>query len=293
MPASRAEVQRLSKATAGYPSRRDIERKLETLRAEIDHLNRRVSEIEGELSELEKRILENCSILATTVYQTYLGAGDPRQFDVVVVDEASMLMPPMVYFAAGLATHSVTVAGDFRQLAPIVMSDSTLAERWLKRDVFQIAGIPERVKRREPPPELVSLREQYRMRTPICAVVEGLLVTARPEYAGELLTPRWVQLAVVYRYRRLQPWGVVPRGQSFALQPAARAVGAEPRHPLGRRRLPAPNGINESVGVVSPYRAQAQLIQGLLDERLGKQRARGIAATVHRFQGNEKRTIIA
>ena len=53
-----------------------------------------------------------------------------------------MLMPPMVYFAAGLATHSVTVAGDFRQLAPIVMSDSTLAERWLKRDVFQTRRHP-------------------------------------------------------------------------------------------------------------------------------------------------------
>jgi hypothetical protein len=39
-----------------------------------------------------------------------------------VIDEASMLVPPLVYYTAGLATQSVTVAGDFRQLPPIVMS---------------------------------------------------------------------------------------------------------------------------------------------------------------------------
>jgi hypothetical protein len=38
-------------------------------------------------------------------------------------------MPPLVYYAAGLATESVTVAGDFRQLPPIVVSDEQLAEQ--------------------------------------------------------------------------------------------------------------------------------------------------------------------
>ena len=53
-----------------------------------------------------------------------------------------MLMPPLVYYAAGLTTQSVVVAGHFRQLPPIVMCDEPLVEEWLKRDVFEIAGIP-------------------------------------------------------------------------------------------------------------------------------------------------------
>ena len=296
-PALQAETARLSDVVAGYPSPGDIQTKLVTLRAEIKHIQERISEIERELLELEKRILENCRILATTVYQTYLGAGDPRQFDVVVVDEASMLMPPMVYYAAGLATVSVTVAGDFRQLAPIVMSNNDLAEQCLKRDVFQIAGIPERVKRREPPPELVSLREQYRMRTPICAVVsdlfyDGLLVTARPEYAGELPLTGGSSSLLYIDTADSNP-GASFRGGSRSRYNLlhAQLVRSLVTHLAAEGYLP-PDGINESVGVVSPYRAQAQLIQGLLDERLGKQRARGIAATVHRFQGNEKRTMI-
>ena len=296
-PALRAEAARLSDIVAGYPSRGDIEKKLVTLRAEITHINQRIAEIERELSELEKRILENCRILATTVYQTYLGAGDPRRFDVVVVDEASMLMPPLVYYAAGLATASVTVAGDFRQLAPIVMSNNDLAEQWLKRDVFRIAGIPERVRLGNPPPQLVSLREQYRMRAPICAVVsdlfyDGLLVTARPEYAGELPFPGGSSSLLYIDTADSNPGASFRAGSRSRYNLLhAQLVRSLVTHLAAEGYLP-PDGINESVGVVSPYRAQAELIQGLLDERLGQQRARGIAATVHRFQGNEKRTMI-
>ena len=87
-----------------------------------------------------------------------------------------MLMPPHVYWAAGLATRSVTVAGDFRQLPPVVESESPLAGT-LKRDVFEVAGIPDRLKRPEPIPYLVSLRTQYRMRPAICEIPGSSLPT--------------------------------------------------------------------------------------------------------------------
>jgi hypothetical protein len=50
-----------------------------------------------QLAALEQEVLARCRILATTVYRTYLGKAAPRQFDVVVIDEASMLMPPLVF----------------------------------------------------------------------------------------------------------------------------------------------------------------------------------------------------
>jgi ssDNA-binding Zn-finger/Zn-ribbon topoisomerase 1 len=55
--------------------------------------------------------------------------------------------------------------------------------------------------------------------------------------------------------------------------------------------LPPMGEPNDAVGAVAPYASQARLIQALLEERLGT-RAAGIAATVHRFQGNEKKAMV-
>ena len=55
--------------------------------------------------------------------------------------------------------------------------------------------------------------------------------------------------------------------------------------------LPYEGQPNNAVGVVAPYASQARLAQALLEDRLS-QRAAGVAATVHRFQGNEKKTIL-
>jgi hypothetical protein len=55
--------------------------------------------------------------------------------------------------------------------------------------------------------------------------------------------------------------------------------------------LPHEGEPNNAVGIVAPYASQARLVQSLLEDRLGR-RATGVAATVHRFQGNEKKTIL-
>jgi hypothetical protein len=56
-------------------------------------------------------------------------------------------------------------------------------------------------------------------------------------------------------------------------------------------RMPPQGQPNNAVGVVTPYASQARLIQALLEDRLGD-RAAGVAATVHRFQGNEKTVMV-
>src|SRR5690606_27486849 len=144
--------------TRRYAPRAQIDSRLTALRVRLGQIRERVSAIDRELAALEQEVISRCRILATTVYRTYLGNTPSRQFDTVVIDEASMLMPPLVYYAAGLATKSVTIAGDFRQLPPIVMSDEPLAQEWLKCDVFEKAGIPVCLQRRQPMPHLVALR---------------------------------------------------------------------------------------------------------------------------------------
>jgi len=294
----RGEVDRLTSKTRRHPPAAQIQARLRSVRTRLGQVRERIAAIDGELAELEQQVLARCKILATTVYRTYLGKGGPRQFDAVVIDEASMLMPPLVYYAAGLATQSVTVAGDFRQLPPIVMSDEPLAAEWLKCDVFEKAGIPRRLERRELTPHLVALRTQYRMPEPICAVVNKLFYADHPLRSDPSVnrgngrfplsdTPLlYVDTAPFHPWTALRV-GTYSRYNLFHALLVRNIV----LHLAETGFLPPAGEPNDAVGAVAPYASQARLIQALLDDRL-RARAAGIAATVHRFQGNEKAAML-
>jgi ssDNA-binding Zn-finger/Zn-ribbon topoisomerase 1 len=294
----RTEIDRLSAQTGHYPPATQLEKNLEALRIGLTQLRERIMAIDRELEEVEKQVLARCRILATTVYRTYLGKSASRQYDAVVIDEASMLMPPLVYYAAGLATQSVIVAGDFRQLPPIVMSDEPLAEKWLKQDVFEKAHIPERLRRGQPTPHLVPLRIQYRMREAICAVTNELFYADHPLRSDVCVSrgmddfPLSKAPLLYVDTTTFHPWaalrvGTYSRYNLFHALLVRNIV----LHLAETEFLPPAGQANNAVGVVAPYASQARLIQALLDDRLGP-RAAGIAATVHRFQGNEKRVML-
>ncbi len=294
----RGEVDRLTAETRKHPPAAQIQARLAPLRTGLSQIRERIAAIDRELAELEQQVLARCKILATTVYRTYLAKGGPRQFDTVVVDEASMLMPPLIFYAAGLAKRSVTVAGDFRQLPPIVMSDEPLTAEWLKCDVFKKAGIPQRVARGEPTPHLVALGTQYRMREPICAVVNKLFYADHPLHSQPSVDSgngRFPLSEVPLLYvdtAPFHPWtalrvGTYSRYNLFHALLVRNIV----LHLAETGFLPPTREPNDAVGAVAPYASQARLIQALLDDRLGN-RAAGIAATVHRFQGNEKAAMV-
>lgn len=292
----RREVTRLAKETQRHPHESTLRSRLPALEKRLEAIRERMVSLDGMLAALEQQVLDRCRIMATTVYRAYLGRQVSRQFDVVVIDEASMLMPPLVYYAAGLATRSVTVAGDFRQLPPIVLSEGELARRWLKRDVFDVCGIPRQLAKK-PPDHLVILRTQYRMREPICALVNGLFYRDYPLVSDPSVRVHGTKFPLGpapllhVDTTKWRPWAAYRFG-GFSRYNLFHALLARNVvcHLVATGYLP-PDGPNEDVGVVAPYAAQARLIQALLDERLGR-RAAGIAATVHRFQGNEKRAML-
>jgi len=274
-----------------------VQARLDMLRARLGQIRERINAIECELAELEQQVLAHCKILATTVYRAYLRKNPLRQFDVVVIDEASMLMPPLVYYAAGLATQSVTIAGDFRQLSPIIQSREPLAAKWLKRDVFEVAGIPQSLMQQQYPPYLVELRTQYRMQEPICSVINQLFYSDYPIHTAPNL-PQGTNFPLgegplLYLNTALfHPWAAFRTGgYSRYNMFHAMLVRNMVVHLAEAGYLPPTGEPNDAVGVVTPYSAQARLVQSLLNERLGS-RAAGIAATVHRFQGNEKQTMV-
>jgi hypothetical protein len=287
------EIVRLTAATRLHPPVLEVQARLASVRTRLGLIRERNAAIDHELTALEQEVLSRCRILATTVYRTYLGKIASRQFDVVVIDEASMLMPPLVYYAAGHATQSVTVAGDFRQLPPIVMSDNPLSREWLKRDVFEKAGIPERLQRREPTPHLVALGTQYRMREPICEVINRLFYADHPLRSDPSVSligsefPLGTSPRLYVDTSPFHPWtalrvGTYSRYNLFHALLVRNIV----LHLAETGFLPPAGEANDAVGAVTPYASQA-----LLEDRLGA-RAAGIAATIHRFQGNEKKAMV-
>jgi len=259
-------------------------------------LRHQVQELEAKLAAIRQEIINNCRILATTIYRTYLPGQFERQFDVVVIDEASMLMLPMSYFAAGIAQQSVVVAGDFRQLPPIVICNDAACKEWLEQDVFVKSGIHTAVRTKKTPDSLVALRQQFRMEQGICDCINQFFYSDH-------------QLETVKRPRELANNPLTASALSFidtsAFNPwTSVKLGSYSRynlfHALLIRNL-ACHLSNEGyitadtfehLGITAPYSAQVRLLQALIEEKLPVNVARGLAATVHRFQGNERDTII-
>jgi ssDNA-binding Zn-finger/Zn-ribbon topoisomerase 1 len=294
----RTAVERLAQTVRAYPPATECRSRLEPIRTRLEGIRQRIRALDQRLAALVDEVIARCRILATTVYRTYLGTGLRRNFDVVVVDEASMLMPPLVYYAAGLSAQSVTVAGDFRQLPPIVMSEAPLAREWLKRDVFEMAGIPSQLRSGQPTPQLVALRTQYRMHEPICEVINRFFYNDHPLHTAPSVareTSAFPLTAAPLLYvdtSPYNPWtalrvGTYSRYNLFHALLLRNLV----LHLAERGYLPHGEQPNNAVGVVAPYAAQARLVQALLEDRLDR-RAAGIAATVHRFQGNEKKAML-
>jgi DNA polymerase III delta prime subunit len=176
---------------------------LTALTARRDALNADITRIEVELQVIEedlKRVAElviaDAKVVATTLTRAYLrDAIQGRRFDTVIVDEASMAPIPALWVAASVATSAAVIVGDPQQLPPIVISTHDLAEKWLGRDVFEVAGVTRQH------PCFKQLREQYRMHPAISAVPNALI------YRGELRDAEGTRddgnLGLWYRY----DWG--------------------------------------------------------------------------------------
>ena len=292
------EASRLRRRVTSMPDERSCRMDLEAYGRRLDAIKTDITTVNEQLESIRVQLISNCRVVATTVYQSYMKRElASREYDVVIVDEASMLPLPMVYYAAGLATERVIVAGDFRQLPPIVVSDSAECAHWLKRDVFHAAGIADAVGRKQSPPALVTLREQYRMQGDICDLVNSFF------YDGHLKSSD----AVRTQTAKERPFGTSLNGLLYVDTSTwnpwtAYRLGTWSRynvlHALLIRNLVGRlersgflSGSNDRLGVVAPYGAQCQLLARLIGEAFKVPGAK-YAATVHRFQGNERDAMI-
>jgi hypothetical protein len=149
------------------------------------------------------------------------------------------------------------------------------------------------------PDGVVALNEQYRMSDPICAVVNDIFYS---EYRNALVTrakdnpgpvfPLGTKRLLYVDTGPLKPWASTRLGtySRYNLLHAILARGLV-AHLRREGYLPPPIEANKQLGVVTPYAAQTNLTKILIDEVLDSAGSRYVS-TVHRFQGNEKTTML-
>lgn len=243
----------------------------------------RESKGEHGLQRERRRLMEKAHLIACTLAKA---ATDPylreRRFDVLLIDEGSMAPLPYVAALSALCRKRVVIGGDFRQLPPISMVQEEEEARWLNTDIFQQAGVVSPDGSVQHRWNLVALVEQWRMRTPICELVN------EPMYEGMLRTPEHLhgmpeECLYLVDTAPLRACSDRTSGYShFNVASALVCVGLT-------QRLLTENPFLR-VGIVTPYNAQASLIHAMLLDCDLAHEVR--VATVHRFQGEERQAII-
>jgi hypothetical protein len=283
------EERRLIKQDLSHSfSKRDSEALLE--------LETKIAQVVEKIRQKEIEFIEHALIVGTTLAKA---AGDPsifeKDYDIVIVDEVSQAYVPQIAFAASLGKRLV-VSGDFKQLPPIAIGHHPLIDEWMREDIFHKSGVTSTLKDRTLHPHLLLLNEQRRMHPDISAFTNKYiyqsLVTDHPSVSQSRMetvnrSPFQQKASVLVDLSytgehcinertsnsRINLWSLLI---SFQLIYESYESGAR------------------SLGYVTPYRAQAQLMDNLLDDIFLREKLQSdiSSATVHRFQGSEREIIL-
>lgn len=231
--------------------------------------------------------LGTCRIMGTTVTQRYASPKVARQhFDVVVIDEASMVSPAALIAASGTA-RQVVIAGDWAQLPTVVTSRAVRAHEWLGRDAFSAAGVPEDVARNDSPDHLVMLTEQRRMDEEICEVIAPTYLHRLTTHASVVARGEQESMLPHMPLLWIDTSSLDPRlervGTSRMNSVHASVVGDLMRYML-LRGSHLPRDLH-NVLVLSPFDAQAELLKRAIRSIHPSLRPR--CGTVHSTQGDE------
>ncbi|MFF2445711.1 AAA domain-containing protein [Neobacillus sp. NPDC058068] len=282
------ERRKLKQDLARSFSKRDTNHLLE--------LETKIARVLEKIRQKEIQFVKDAFVVGSTLAKA---ASDPaiyeKEFDVVILDEASMAYVPQAAFAATLGKR-VIICGDFKQLPPIASSRDSLVTMWLKEDIFHRAGVVDWVNDGKLHPHLFLLKEQRRMHPDISAftnqfvynklvgdhksvlksrneIVEKAPFSGRASILVDTSNTGAHCMTERTSKSRMNLWQVL---LSFQIIHESYLAGVR------------------SIGYVTPYRAQANLMELLLDDLYENERLTAdiIAATVHRFQGSERDVMV-
>lgn len=139
---------------------------------QLHEILHQLNDLNQKMQELEKQAIMSAKIVGTTLAKSYLNETlRERDFDTVILDEASMASIPALWCASYLAKSNIVIVGDFLQLPPIVMADTPMAKKWLGKDIFYHSGMQELAKNKKTCPDnFIMLNNQFRMESDIADI---------------------------------------------------------------------------------------------------------------------------
>ncbi|MEU8472189.1 AAA domain-containing protein [Streptomyces sp. NPDC029006] len=278
--------------------------------ATADRLQREIDTLERQRRAIKDTVRSKCRVLGTTVAKAVQSKKLLDRVDVVVMDEAGMIPLPSAWYAAGLARKRVVIAGDFRQLPAVTKGDGDRratpderdhAARWTARDVFHAAGLVGPSGSVRPDNRLVALGTQYRMRSPICDLVNTVaypdapLSTGRGDASRIPFNPLVDSPLILIDTSKQRITGRDHQTNTVheaAVHELVRGLQYEGVLP-GRKwqDVPAGERATDRLAVIAPYRAQVKALQRSLSHRFGAP-YEGLVDTIHRFQGSQRPVVI-
>jgi hypothetical protein len=273
-----------------------LEQRVASGLSEIKKLEERHEQVMSELSkqgrQAARQLVGTASVVAATLTRLRLNPElYEREYDHVIVDEVAAACAPEVVYAASLAKEGVTLLGDFLQNGPIVPgkfehSDDPAVQRWYHNDCFAMFGIcdPETAQSN---PGCVVLNEQYRFGPVINELANEVAYGGVLQVAESDRSEGGQEVVLVDVDGLGDDLAQIRRDGSSKWWP----VGAMLARALAARQLSATESANPpKVGIITPYRAQRELIQNVLSESGASPRIE--AGTSHQFQGREFDTLI-
>jgi len=273
-------------------SESQVEEKRENFQRRMSVILSRITEINRLLEEIQKKILIDAKLLATTLTKTFTAKQFPDiPFDVLVIDEASMAPLPYIYWACSRCRKFITIVGDFKQLAPICIAkdkkDKPMAKKWLARSIYDCLGVT-KVSKALGDARVTLLDTQCRMHPEISKIPNELF------YGGLLKDgPKTLSISMADGIAKsplalvdtseMNPWcSRISTGGRFNLYNALVSTT------LAKHIM---QNVNEGrIGVITPYSHQARLINKIARDWGISDRIR--VSTVHKFQGGEESVII-
>jgi hypothetical protein len=255
--------------------------------AQLEDLRKRMEE---RIGDLERGVLAEARVVATTAHRAAVGRIETA-VDVVVIDEASMVPIPLAWLVLGLGRSHATIAGDFRQLAPIVQAETRVAVQYLGKSLFDYAGTVRAVEERQNPEGLVALRQQHRMTPSIGDLIGRTFypevgLQTSPSVEWRPACPALPGLPALAGLDLQHTRSFIGRGGSRFNPMSAQIVAGL----LDYARRENPDVGRDDLLLLSPYRLQSRLLHKAAEDVLGGDEP--LASTVHRAQGDEARTVV-
>ncbi|GEA18933.1 AAA domain-containing protein [Moorella sp. E306M] len=262
---------------------------------ELASVEKELSNCRQEIRALEVFVIGNAKAVGTTLSKSVIDeAVFNSSWDTVIVDEVSMAYIPNVIFAASLAKRRIVLIGDFRQLAPIAMATAPLVNKWLKRDIFEKAGIVKAVDSGMDHPCLISLTIQHRMHPRIAGFPSIRFYGGRLENAPDVAKnvepiikdePFPGEPLIMFDLSGLDIGScILPDYTRFNLFSAFASISL------------AINSGKNNVAIITPYVAQGRLLRALISDlypfKEDNSTPKCRASTVHKFQGSQSDLVI-